>query len=416
MFYYYHRLLEKKLRRIGRYSPVIVLTGARQVGKTTLLRHLLPHANLTVFDPSIDVGNARQDPELFLDQLKLPVILDEIQYAPELLSVIKRRVDERPHAGDYWLTGSQNLNLVKHVSESLAGRAAILSLYPMTFSERTGACGHWLESYISDPKAFLNTPMQRILSDSQETLLSMLWKGGYPGLITREVEDFSDFLSSYFSTYIERDLRLISEVSDLHEFSRFVALVANLTAQEINFTELGREIGITPKTAARWLNILIGSYQWFEIAPYSGNTLKRISGKAKGYFIDTGLACHLMHISTPKALLGHPKLGSLFETAVVNDILRQIPLLPGKPAIYHWRSHAGAEVDLLLEMDNIYYPIEIKCKNRPSKHDISGIRSFRETYPHLNIAPALIICTAHEMHPIGNDCYALPFDLIGCSQ
>ena len=205
----------------------------------------------------------------------------------------------------------------------------------------------------------------------------------------------------------------MSDVSDLHEFSRFVALVANLTAQEINFNELGRDIGITPKTAVRWLNILIGSYQWVEVAPYSGNTLKRISGKSKGYFIDTGLACHLMHISTPQALLGHPKLGALFETAVVNDILRQIAMLPGKPAVYHWRSHAGAEVDLLLEMDNIYYPIEIKCKNRPSKHDTSGVKAFRETYPHLKIAPALIICTAHEMQPLGNNCYAMPFDLIG---
>ena len=160
-------------------------------------------------------------------------------------------------------------------------------------------------------------------------------------------------------------------------------LLANLTAQEIQFAQLGREIGISPQTAQRWLNILKSTYQWIDLPAYAGNTLKRISGKNKGYFIDTGLACHLMHISSSQGLLGHPKLGALFETCVVNDLLRQLAVLNANPALYHWRSHAGAELDFLIEMDNIYYPIEIKCKTRPTKADFRGIRAFGETYPAL---------------------------------
>ncbi|OGT44739.1 MAG: GTP-binding protein [Gammaproteobacteria bacterium RIFCSPHIGHO2_12_FULL_37_34] len=408
---YKKRLLEEKLRKLGTVFPAIVLTGARQVGKSTLFKYLLPGAQQVIFDPTIDIGNARKDPELFLNHLQLPAILDEIQYAPELLSVIKRRIDEKKIPGQYWITGSQNLNVIKNISESLAGRAAVLSLYPMTLAERYDEASSWVVDYFKNPQQFLTKASTRI----EQLLASVIWRGGYPGLIDLANELQSDALSSYLSTYIERDVRLLSEVSDLQEFSRFVQLVANLTAQEIHFTQLGREIGVSPQTAQRWLNLLKSTYQWIELPAYSGNTIKRISMKRKGYFIDTGLACHLMHISTPNALLGHPKLGALFETYVVNDILRQLPLLHGNPAIYHWRSHAGAEVDLLLEMDNMYYPIEIKCKTRPTKNDLRGIQAFRQTYPQLKLAPGLLICAIDKITPFADDCYAMPFDMLSSS-
>jgi hypothetical protein len=406
---YKKRLLEAKLRQLSAHFPVIVLTGARQVGKSTLFDHLLPTAEHITFDPTIDVGNARQDPELFLNHLSLPIILDEIQYSPELLSVIRRRVDRDKKPGQYWITGSQNLSLLKNVSESLAGRAAVMSLYPMTLSERYDEASSWIVNFIKNPQEFLKQPIKHI--KTQETLASILWKGGYPGLIGLDDSLQSDALDFYLRTYIERDVRLLSDISDLQEFSRFVQLLANLTAQEIQFTQLGREISISSPTAQRWVNLLKATYQWIELPAYAGNTLKRISSKGKGYFIDTGMACHLMHISTPNALLGHPKLGALFETYIVNDILRQLPLLPGMPAVYHWRSHAGAELDLLLEMDNIYYPIEIKCKTRPTKSDCRGIQAFKETYPHLTYAPSLVICAVEQVLPLSDDCYAIPFDV-----
>lgn len=337
----------------------------------------------------------------------MPVILDEIQYSPELLSVIKRRVDENKTPGQYWITASQNLSVLKNVSESLAGRAVLLSLYPMTLAERYDDAGTWFVDFINQPQQFLSQKISRI----GEPLAEVLWKGGYPGLISLADDLQSDALDSYLRTYIERDVRLLSEVNYLQEFSRFVQLLANLTAQEIQFTQLGREIGISPQTAQRWVNLLKSTYQWIEIPAYSGNTIKRLSGKGKGCFIDTGMAAHLMHISSPQALLGHPKLGALFETYVVNDILRQLPLLRGKPAVYHWRSYGGAELDLLIEMDNVYYPIEIKCKTRPSKVDARGIRAFRETYPNLKLAPGLLICATDTIFPLSEDCFAIPFDL-----
>lgn len=408
---YRKRLFEDKLRRLGAHFPVILLTGARQVGKSTLLEHLLPQAKRIVFDPIIDVANARKDPELFLDHLTFPVILDEIQYAPELLPVIKRRVDQNKTPGQYWLTGSQNLSLLANVAESLAGRAGILSLYPMTFSERYINASAWIIDYLQDPHAFLKsvTSFNRVWHN--ETLASVIWKGGYPGVIDVDNEILSDVLDSYWKTYIERDVRLIAEVSDLQEFSRFTQLAANLTAQEIQFTQLGREIGISHQTAQRWLNILKSTYQWSELQAYSGNTIKRVSGKAKGYFMDTAMSAYQMHISSPNALLSHPKLGALFETYVVNDIQRQLTMIQGKPALYHWRSHGGAEVDLIIEMDNVYHLIEIKCKTRPVKSDLRGIQAFRETYPDLNYAPSLLICATSEVMPLSNDCFAMPYDL-----
>lgn len=408
---YHKRLIEANIQELGSHFPVVVLTGARQVGKSTLLKHLLPQAHHITFDPVIDVGNARKNPELFLDHLQKPVILDEIQYAPELLPVIKRRIVEHSTPGQYWITGSQNLGFLKNVSEILADSAALLSLYPMTLSERYGDASTWINHFIKHPKEFLKQSISHIASDNNQTLSSFLWRGGYPGLIELNEDRQSDVLNSYLQTYFERDIRLLNDISDLQEFARFLQLSANLTAQEILFAHLGREIGISPQMAQRWLTILKNTYQWIELPAFSGNTLKRLSLRNKGYFLDTGMATHLMHISTPKALLGHPKLGPLFETYVVNDILRQLSLLSKKPTVYHWRSHGGAELDLLLEMDNMYYPIEIKCKTRPASSDIRGIQAFKETYPDLQIAPALVICAVNEVTSLGKGCYAIPFDL-----
>lgn len=406
---YKKRLLEAKLIQLGKHFPVIVLTGARQVGKSTLLKHLLPEARHITFDPVIDIGNARQDPELFLNHLKHPVILDEIQYAPELLSVIKRRVDENKMPGQYWLTGSQNFSVLKNVSESLAGRAVILSLFPMTLSELHDQPTAWIVDFLNHPKDFLQQQYARY---SDGSLFEVIWRGGYPGLMDVADDLRQTALDSYLHTYIERDVRLLSEVNDLQNFSRFVQLLANLTAQEIQFSHLGREIGISPQTAQRWINLMTSTFQWMEIPPFSGNTIKRISGKKKGYFIDTSLVCHLMHITTPLALPGHPKLGALFETYVVNDLLRQLSLLSGRPAIYHWRSHGGAEVDLVLELNGQYFLFEVKCKSRPTVSDTRGMKAFRETYPHLPVVAGIVISAADEILPLGGGNYAVPFDLI----
>jgi uncharacterized protein len=208
-------------------------------------------------------------------------------------------------------------------------------------------------------------------------------------------------------------VRLLANISDFQLFGRFLRLLAALTGQEINHSQLGRELGLSPKTTAKWLEILIATFQWFEVPPYSGNTLKRISGKPKGYIADTGLACTSQAISTPSAIGSHPNLGALFETAVVGEIKKQISILSPRPNLYHWRSHGGGEVDLILERDAVYYPIEIKAKSNPSRKDTTGISSFRKTYPDLKIEKGLVLCPVDKILQLSELDYAVPWDIAG---
>jgi hypothetical protein len=192
-----------------------------------------------------------------------------------------------------------------------------------------------------------------------------------------------------------------------------VRLAAALTAQEINASHLGRELGITPHTGRRWLELLVATFQWFEAPPYSGNAVKRVSGKAKGFFADTGLACWAQAISTPAALGGHPLWGHLFETFVAAEMRKQMALLSPAPRLHHWRSAGGAEVDLLLERDGRFFPIEIKGRTKVSRTDTRGIRAFREAYPDLKVAPGLVIALCDRVEKLSEEDFALPWDLGG---
>jgi len=409
---YRERFLSKRLQQLASAFPAVVIAGARQVGKSTLLNHVYgEQADIVVFDPVVDVENARRDPELFLANHRTPLVLDEIQYAPELVASIKRRIDENRSPGQYILSGSQQWQVLASVAESLAGRAAFLDLEGFCLAEAAGSQRSWLAAWLTDPDAFLASPPQRL--PTAYTLYEQLWRGGLPDATLLDAAVIPDFHAAYQRTYIERDVRLLADVSDWQLFGRFLRLCAALSAQEINRSHLGRELGVTPQTAARWLDLLKATYQWFEVPAYSGNTVKRISGKAKGYLADTGLACHAQLLSAPAALGGHPLLGALFETAVVAEIRKHASALPTPPQLYHWRSNGGAEVDLLLERDGAFYPIEIKTKSTPSRRDTTGITALRKTYPHLRIEKGLVIApTAHILQLSAND-WAMPWDLDG---
>lgn len=416
---YRHRVLEAKLRQYAKHFPVLLLVGARQVGKSTLLGHLFGRsASHVVFDPVIDVGNARVDPEFFLEQHPPPILLDEIQYAPELLGVIKRRVDRDPTAGQYFLTGSQNLAMLRTVSESLAGRVIVLELAGMSLCERLGqgqsSVPGWLEPLllagtgVPDFSRCRRYPQRTLPA----TLFSILWRGGFPGTLDLDDVVLPDVFNSYVQTYVERDLRTLADVHDQQTFARFLGLCAALTAQEINTSQLGRELGVTPQTAARWLALLRATYQWVELPAYHGNAVKRLSSKPKGYVTDTGLAAFLHRISSAEALSAHPLLGALFETHVVLDLHRQAARLPTPPQWHHWRTHAGAEVDCLLERDGIVWPIEIKCSSRVTASDASGIRAFRATYPSLRVGMGIVVAAVESVSRLTDDVVVVPYDAI----
>lgn len=405
---YQERLVTQKLKLLAESFPVVVVVGARQVGKSTLLEHVFGKtAESVTFDPTMDIENARQDPELFLNNHRSPLILDEIQYAPELVSVIKRRIDKHRAPGQFFLTGSQQWGVLKTMAESLAGRAAFIDLSPFSLAEISGMPHTWLEAWLTNPMQFFKEQNRLTLPF---LLYEQLWRGFLPESQNLAIEAVSTFYAGYLRTYIERDVRLLENVSDLQLFSRFVRIIAALTAQEINASHLGRELGMTPQTAKRWLDLLISTFQWVEVPAFSGNLIKRIKHKSKGYLTDTGFACFLQSLSSPNALPGHPLMGALFETAVVMELRKQAAALSLSPYFYHWRTYSGTEVDIILEHDGQYFPIEVKSNSRPEKKDARGIQSFREAYPNLRIAKGLIIAPAEKAYPITEQDWVIPWD------
>lgn len=411
---YKDRMLTNRLLRLWETFPVVVVSGARQVGKTTLLRHVFPEYDYTVFDPSIDLEGARHEPDLFLRNHPPPAILDEIQYAPELVSAVKRQVDangSRP--GLFLMSGSQQWQVLRSLAESLAGRAAFLDLRGFSLQELAGAGASpcWLTRWLEDPSGFVSLA-SRAGAGFSGALWDWLWRGFLPRANDLDEDVVPDFWMGYHRTYVERDARMAADVDDWQQFGMFLRLAAALTAQEINYTQLGREIGMTPQTARRWLKVLDGTLQWFEIPAFKGNLLKRVSSKPKGYLADTGLICHHAQISSPQTLGGHPLLGPLFETAMVNEILKQASTLPGRTGFHHWRSAGGAEVDLLAERDGVLYPFEMKLTASPSPRDTSGLRAFRQAHPGLKMGAGAILCAVDRPRWVTEGIAAIPWNTI----
>lgn len=407
---YLRRSAHHRLNLLLKSFPAVVVTGARQVGKSTFLQNELPEAEYVVFDPVLDVENARQDPELFLENHRTPLILDEIQYAPEVVASLKRRIDLDRTPGQYLLTGSQQWGVLKTVAESLTGRAAFIDMEGFSLAEtcETPDTTNWLHVWLENPEDLVNASIQR--HKSHYTLFERLWRGWLPEAHFLPQEVLSDFQLAYQRTYIERDARLMADVSDWQQFGRFMRLAAALTAQQVNHSQLGREIGVTPQTSQRWLDILKATFQWFEVPAYNGSAIKKVSNKPKGFIADTGIACWSRAISTPAALASHPSWGAIFETAVYAEIRKAVSLLSPRPNVYHWHTHSGAAVDLVLERDGKFFPMEVKGKSRPARKDTSGITAFRKTYQQLPVQRGLVVAPCEKMLPLNETDYAIPWD------
>jgi predicted AAA+ superfamily ATPase len=325
---------------------------------------------------------------------------------------IKRRIDQNRKPGQYLITGSQQWEVLKSLAESLAGRAVFLDLHGFALGEITqelpDASPSWLEAWLKHCDSATHAQLKRLTLPHNTA--EHIWRGSFPEAQTLASDLLADFFSAYQRTYIERDVRLLMDVSDVQLFGRFVQLASALTGQEINYSGFGRNLGVRPQTARRWLNVLEATFQWFSVPAFSGNLIKRLSQKPKGYMTDTGLAAFLNVIASPKGLAGHPLWGVLFETAVVGEIRKLAALLSPPPRLYHWRLYSGSELDLLLEKDGVYYPIEIKAKSQPSRTDCRGILSFRENYPRLKIAPGLVIAPTQQFLKISETDYAMPWD------
>lgn len=351
------RILAGRIDRATRTFPVLVLTGPRQSGKTTLLRAVFKrsHRYVNLEDPDTRM-RAAADPRGFLDQFDRPVILDEIQYLPELLPYIKARVDERRTPGFWILTGSQHFALMRGVSESLAGRAAVLTLLPFSFAERQG-----LAAKTHDVPAVIKR-LGKMESQGKKSpdIARLMLRGFYPEIATRPSVDKDLWCGSYIATYLERDIRNLAQVGDLGQFEQFLRLCATRTGQILNLSELARDLGISVPTAKRWLSMLEAGHQLFLLRPYYRNIGKRLIKSPKLYFNDTALACYLLGLREPQSLLNSPHFGHLFETLIVTDFWKRFLHFGQLPSMYYLLTRDGLEVDLLIELAGDLHLMEIK--------------------------------------------------------
>ncbi len=375
-----YRILSRQILKALKTFPAIIVTGPRQSGKTTLLKKILgkTHTYVNLENPDVRF-RANADPVNFLDQLSKPVILDEVQYVPELLSYIKTLIDDNRKAGRWVLTGSQNFALMQKVSESLAGRAAILSLLPFSFSERQNAGQKskdiaWLLRHMSDSDIW-QKPRRKNLAD----LSSVILRGNYPEIASNSRVDKNLWCGSYISTYLERDIRNLAQVGDLNQFERFVRLCASRTGQILNISELARGIGVSVPTAKRWLSLLETGYQIFLLYPYYKNIGKRLVKSPKLYFNDTGLAAYLLGIENKNTLINSPHFGNLFETLVVTDFWKRFLHNGQMPSMYYLKTRDNLEIDLALESAGYLHFLEIKsAATITAKHAASLVRGKKD--------------------------------------
>ena len=346
------RTIAEKVLEMSRKFPGVSLTGPRQSGKTTLLRSLFPDYTYVNLELPPQRQLAREAPQAFLRQAEKGLIIDEAQYVPELFSYIQVEADESGQNGRFILSGSQHFLLMESISQSLAGRVAVLQLLPFSHSELLG------------------------YSDQAEaTVWQRIFQGSYPRIYENDLSPL-DFFPSYIQTYLERDARQIVNISSLSSFQTFIQLCAGRIGQLFNQSEVGNAVGIDQKTAKKWLSILETGFQVFILRPYHRNFSKRLVKTPKIYFWDTGVACSLLGIQSEQDLLTHYARGALFENWVIAEMLKQYYHRGLRPNAFFWRDHGGLEIDLLFDQGGTLYPLEIKSSQALNPDFFQGLRRF----------------------------------------
>ena len=406
---YRQRALEARWMQVSSEFPALLLTGPRQSGKTTMLRHLCgSERRYVTLDDLSRRDLARSDPALFLQQYAPPLLIDEIQYAPDLLSYIKMSIDAERSPGAFWLTGSQQFHLMKGIGETLAGRVALLKMLGLSRRKALGGDLN-LPPFLPSPER-LSAAGPVAPAAGLSEIYRWIWHGSLPELATGQVTDRDLFYSSYLQTYVQRDVRDLARVGDLLAFTRFVRACAARTGQMLNLSDLARDTDVSVPTARAWLSILETGFVVFLLRPWSSNVTRRLIKAPKLYFLDTGLCAWLTEWSTPETLATGAMAGAILETHAVVEILKSWWHRGREPSLYFYRDRDGREVDLLFASDGRLHPVEIKRAATPRR---TWTRPFRALD---RLAPprghGAVLCLAPEITPLDELVTAAPVDVV----
>lgn len=407
---YIKRHIEEKILDVSRAYSALLLTGPRQSGKTTMLKRLMEKENIGRKYVSLDDLTVREmaknDPALFLQIHKPPVLIDEVQYAPELFTYIKIYIDEKHNSGDFWMTGSQIYRLMQGVQESLAGRVAILHMSPMSQRE---ICGYSVRPFKIDLDGFVSDA-KTIKPVTTPELFERVWKGSMPGIASGQYIDRDLYYSSYISTYIERDVRDLSGSIDALKFHRFITSVAARTAQLLNYNALAEDADIDIQTSKAWINILETLGIIFLLHPYSNNVLKRTIKTPKVYFYDTGLICYLTRWSSSEVAESGAMNGALLENYAVSEIIKSYQNAGLEPYLYFYRDRDSKEIDVILEGDGKLFPLEIKKTATPDKRIVKTFEVINKSP--LNLGTGAVLCMADQFGAFDRNNLIIPIWMI----
>ncbi|MCD8148072.1 MAG: ATP-binding protein [Clostridiales bacterium] len=406
---YITRELERKFLKLNDFFKVVLVTGARQVGKTTMLRHLAEGSgrSYVTMDNAMARELAQTDPILFFQTYKPPILIDEVQKAPELFEQIKVICDETEEKGLIWLTGSQQYQMMKKVRETLAGRIGILELYSLSAREKTGLV---FEKDLDFSLTTLQERQRKRPKNDVVTVFHHIWEGGMPQIQGADDELRQEYFNSYIETYLMRDVADAGGITDAVKFRKFLVGCASLVSEQVNYATLAESADIAPSTAKIWLNVLVGLHIIYLLTPYSNNALKRLSKTPKLYFCDTGLCAYLSMWLTPDTLRNGAASGHYYENYVVMELVKNYAYAQSKANITYFRDSNAKEIDLFIEENNVVHPLEIKKSANPDRREVKKYSVIEKAS--LNRGNGGIICMCEEPIPIDADNCFIPSNLI----
>lgn len=406
---YIKRELERKFMEMNSFFKAVLVTGARQVGKTTMLKHLAEKTERTyvTLDDIAVRELAQSDPALFFQTFKPPILIDEVQHAPQLFERIKLLCDQSEDTGLFWLTGSQHFGMMKHVRESLAGRIGILELYSLSQREKKGIL-------IDEPLDFsfhgLQFRQDKIPKTDVSQIFEHIWRGGMPQVISASEEIRQEYYNSYVDTYLMRDIVEVGGVTDSSKFMKLLKACAALTAQQVNYKTLANAADISEPTAKDWVRLLEGLGIIYLLQPYSNNGLKRLVKTPKLYFCDTGLCSFLSMWLTRDTLMNGAASGHFFENYVVIELLKNYAYAKSKANLYYYRDSNAKEIDVFIELNGFVHPLEIKKSASPNRKEVNKYLLLDKAS--ISRGNGGIVCMCEELLPIDEKNSFIPSSLI----